>query len=171
MAARLPLVNGGSTSLSSALKNEQNMLERLSWARKNLEARDDLAAQCKQGLVQDLVASHFGISEKFTKTWCVVESVEEWLWGSFNWCIPIRINSGASGNKDRKVLLRCPMEYRLRDAMEEKLRCEAATYIWMQENCPEIPIPQLFAFGFPDGRHVRVPLLCSKCNRLTIGYQ
>lgn len=32
---------------------------------------------------------------------------------------------------------------------EEKLRCEAATYIWLQTKCPDIPIPRLFAVGFP----------------------
>ncbi|KAG7120734.1 hypothetical protein HYQ45_014778 [Verticillium longisporum] len=36
--------------------------------------------------------------------------------------------------------------------MDEKLRCEVATYIWIQEHCPDIPIPKLHAFGFTDGR-------------------
>jgi len=35
---------------------------------------------------------------------------------------------------------------------DEKLRCEAATYIWIQENYPDIPIPQLWGFAF-SGNH------------------
>ncbi|KAH8729162.1 hypothetical protein BGZ61DRAFT_529415 [Ilyonectria robusta] len=33
--------------------------------------------------------------------------------------------------------------------VDEKLRCEAATYIWLQQNCPDVPIPRLFGFGLP----------------------
>lgn len=35
--------------------------------------------------------------------------------------------------------------------MEEKLRTEIATYLWLEENCPDVPIPILHAFGLPDG--------------------
>ncbi|OAA42761.1 hypothetical protein NOR_04892 [Metarhizium rileyi] len=34
---------------------------------------------------------------------------------------------------------------------DEKLRTEIATYVWLEENCPDVPIPTLHAFGFPDG--------------------
>jgi hypothetical protein len=37
---------------------------------------------------------------------------------------------------------------------EEKLRIEAATYIWLRENCPDIPIPELLGFGLPGGHSV-----------------
>ncbi|TWU77001.1 hypothetical protein ED733_007536 [Metarhizium rileyi] len=37
---------------------------------------------------------------------------------------------------------------------DEKLRTEIATYVWLEENCPDVPIPTLHAFGFPDGFHV-----------------
>ncbi|KAG8426806.1 hypothetical protein J3459_007781 [Metarhizium acridum] len=39
--------------------------------------------------------------------------------------------------------------------VEEKLRTEIATYIWLRENCPDIPIPELHAFGLPDGSAVK----------------
>ncbi|UNI21350.1 hypothetical protein JDV02_007346 [Purpureocillium takamizusanense] len=32
---------------------------------------------------------------------------------------------------------------------DETLRCEAATYLWLQERCPDIPIPKLHGFGLP----------------------
>lgn len=38
---------------------------------------------------------------------------------------------------------------------EEKIRCEAATFIWIQENCPTVTIPHLWGFGLPDGKNVR----------------
>ncbi|KAK6385475.1 hypothetical protein LTS17_001043 [Exophiala oligosperma] len=37
--------------------------------------------------------------------------------------------------------------------MDEKVRSEAATYIWMQQNCPEIPIPYLWGFGIGNHLH------------------
>jgi hypothetical protein len=38
---------------------------------------------------------------------------------------------------------------------EEKILAEAATYIWIRENCPAIPIPYLWGFGLPDNSSVR----------------
>jgi hypothetical protein len=38
--------------------------------------------------------------------------------------------------------------------VDEKLRTEAATYIWLQSNCPNIPVPRLFGFGFPGTQSV-----------------
>ncbi|KMU75971.1 hypothetical protein CISG_05456 [Coccidioides immitis RMSCC 3703] len=35
--------------------------------------------------------------------------------------------------------------------VEEKVRSEAATYIWIGENCPDVPIPALRGFGLPGG--------------------
>jgi hypothetical protein len=39
--------------------------------------------------------------------------------------------------------------------VDEKIGYEVATYAWLQENCPDIPIPHLWGFGFTDGRKVR----------------
>ena len=38
--------------------------------------------------------------------------------------------------------------------VDEKVRSEAATCIWLQENCPDVPIPSLLGFGLPDGQCV-----------------
>lgn len=38
--------------------------------------------------------------------------------------------------------------------VDEELRFEVATYIWIHENCPTVPIPTLYGFGFPDGQTV-----------------
>jgi hypothetical protein len=41
----------------------------------------------------------------------------------------------------------------------EKQRCEVATYIWMCENCPDVPIPSLYGFAFPNGKAVGIPTI------------
>ncbi|KAH8710096.1 hypothetical protein GQ44DRAFT_626978, partial [Phaeosphaeriaceae sp. PMI808] len=40
---------------------------------------------------------------------------------------------------------------------EEKLRCEVAAYIWIESNCPDIPIPCLRGFGFRNGQSFSAP--------------
>ena len=42
---------------------------------------------------------------------------------------------------------------------DEKLRCEAAMYIYIQENCPDVPILKLWGFGFKNGSIVRLHLV------------
>ena len=56
-------------------------------------------------------------------------------------CIPIHVDKWS-----KRVLIRLPLPYKVGESpcpgnADEKLRCEAATFIWMRENCPEIPIP------------------------------
>jgi hypothetical protein len=75
----------------------------------------------------------------------------------YNVCIPVYI----SPPSDARVLVRIPLPYKVREAkypgnVDEKLRCEVASYIWIQENCPDVPIPRLFGCGFPDGHTVRL---------------
>lgn len=82
--------------------------------------------------------------------WSRVGVCEIWRSGSFNVAIPIRLSG------QRNVYLRLALPYRIgeREApgnTEEKLRTETATYLWLQENCPNVPTPVLHAFGLPDG--------------------
>ncbi|PWY68987.1 hypothetical protein BO94DRAFT_560856 [Aspergillus sclerotioniger CBS 115572] len=88
---------------------------------------------------------------------CRIGEVKEWISGSFNVCIPVYIE-GWSRNAPKRVLIRFPLPYRVGELQhpgnaEEKLRCEAATFICIQENCPSIPIPHLWGFGFAGGHH------------------
>lgn len=62
----------------------------------------------------------------------------------------------------KKVFVRLPLPYKVGEApypgnAEEKLRCEAATYIWIQNNCPDVPIPHLRGFGFSNGHSFSAP--------------
>lgn len=85
---------------------------------------------------------------------------EHWVWGSFIICLPIDIKSTlVTQSLPRQAILRLPLPFRCGEDyspgnVEEKLRCEAATYIWLQRKCPSIPTPKLLAVGFPSGESV-----------------
>lgn len=89
-----------------------------------------------------------------------MDDVENWHHGSFNLCVPVVVG----GWKQKKqpggrVLLRFPLPYRVGDAFrpgngDEKIRCEAGAYAWLQENCPDVPIPQLYGFSTSTGETV-----------------
>lgn len=49
-------------------------------------------------------------------------------------------------------------ETRYEGSIDEKLGGEVGAHVWVEENCPEIPSPQLFGFGFTDGRQVGIPI-------------
>ncbi|RDW68765.1 uncharacterized protein DSM5745_08525 [Aspergillus mulundensis] len=86
---------------------------------------------------------------------CRVGEVKDWISGSFNVCIPVDID-GQDGNASKRVLIRFPLPYKVGESQhpgnaDEKLRCEAATFIWIQQNCPSVPIPRLWGFAFAQG--------------------
>ncbi|PGH18438.1 hypothetical protein AJ79_00507 [Helicocarpus griseus UAMH5409] len=104
-------------------------------------------------LIQKIVGHHLGLHSLDI---CHVVDVEEWIHGSFNVCI--RIDVDAQGhNPARQLMIRFPLPYRIGESScpgnaDEKVRCEAGTYAWLQENCPTVPIPQLYGFGLSTGR-------------------
>lgn len=150
MPVTFPLLDGDNIGLSEALRKEVNVIQRIAWHSGAQAITADLERQSEQGHISSLVAHHFRMKE----TRCKVEPTNDWLWGAFNRCVPISIHGASTDTATSRVLLRVPMAHKLVGMVDEKMRCEVATYIWMQENCPEIPIPRLFAFGFPNGRHV-----------------
>lgn len=88
----------------------------------------------------------------------VAEEFREWVYGSFNACILVYIDDSVKFHT-KKVFIRFPLPYKVGELQhpgnaEEKLRCEVATYMWIQSNCPDVPIPCLRGFGFPGGRSV-----------------
>lgn len=153
MAAWLPLLGGRDTGFESARRSEENMIMRLTWHGQTLAAKDHLARQGARGLLSRLVAHHLEIRESLARERCAEEPVGSWLHGSFNLCVPVRVAGASTG----RVLLRCALAHRLSGMVDEKMRCEVATYVWMQENCPKIPMPRLFGLGLPGGPHVGPP--------------
>ena len=66
----------------------------------------------------------------------------EWIHGSFNYCVSATITCARnSSSLPRRVIIRFPLPYKVGEAfcpgnVDEKIRCEAATYIWLHQNCP-----------------------------------
>jgi len=106
--------------------------------------------------LEALISRHLGIPS----TSFVLLGQEHWVWGSFNICLPIDIKrSYQTSRLPRQAILRFPLPFRCGEDyspgnVEEKLRCEAATYIWLQHHRPSIPTPRLLAMGFPDAESV-----------------
>lgn len=105
-----------------------------------------------------LVALHLGLSKNEA---CHFGKHNEWIHGDFNLCIPIYIKDWKQKTGGR-VLFRVSLPYKGGESTgpgnsDEKIRTKAAAYLWVQERCPEIPIPYLWGFGFPGGQSVSRP--------------
>ncbi|OJK01949.1 hypothetical protein ASPACDRAFT_50737 [Aspergillus aculeatus ATCC 16872] len=92
---------------------------------------------------------------------CFVGEVKEWIHGSFNVCIPVRIESRTK-QSPKCVMIRFPLPYKVGETLnpgnvDEKLCCEAATFICIRQQQLDIPIPRLWGFGFPGGQTFNIP--------------
>jgi hypothetical protein len=151
MPAALELDNGKHITYESALREDVNIINEATY----LGARRQLFQKLwdQRARIQDIVRHHLRLRDEDA---CIVEAENQWIRGSFNVCIPVEVRS-AGFNKN--LIFRCPMPHKLAEAkypgsINEKLSCEVGTYVWMQDRCPDIPIPQLYGFGFSDNRHV-----------------
>ena len=152
----LPLLHGKMT-LAEALDEEDNILFPLAYS----SQREDFLFwiyEHRQDF-KDLISLHLGLATSET---CRFGEFREWKHGSFNVCIPVYIVNWRV-NPGKRVLLRLPLPYKVGETTcpgnaNEKLRAEAAAFIWIRDNCPDVPIPFLWGFGFPSGQSVH-PLL------------
>ncbi|EEP77962.1 predicted protein [Uncinocarpus reesii 1704] len=133
----------GDISLERALEKEENMIVRLQWPKDKLAFRDYL--DDSHHSIQQIVSHHLGLSRSHL---CQISHHSDWIYGGFNVCIPVAVTDSRSR---RRFMLRCPLPYQLGSDIEEKLRCEAATFEYIRENCPDIPIPYLWGVGLPSG--------------------
>lgn len=136
-------------TLAEAREDEDDILQQLAYPQQRIELCLSLLDREDEFL--DRVAFHLDIDRKR----CTLSPLEEWLHGSFNFSIPIYVNWRGR----TRVILRVPLPYKVGESrypgnIDEKLRCEAATYIHLHENCPDVPIPKLWGFGFTDGSTV-----------------
>lgn len=146
MSATLSLLRRRIT-LNEALEHDDNLLVQLEYPRRQHEFWSYLEARKNE--IEAAVSFHLRL------THCRVAEVDAWVAGSYNVCIPVYIGPPS----DTRVLVRIPLPYKVGEEqfpgnVEEKLRCEVASYIWIQENCPDVPIPTLFGFGLSNGRTV-----------------
>lgn len=102
-----------------------------------------------------LLARHLGIPT----TQFRLSDESEWISGGFNICLPIHIDNSQKSGLPRKVIIRFGLPFNCGEtfrpgSIDEKLRSEAATYLWLQGHCPSIPITQLLGMGFPGSQSV-----------------
>ncbi|KAG8667739.1 hypothetical protein FPOAC2_12928 [Fusarium poae] len=110
-------------------------------------ARFKLELWKKRESIAALIKHHLRLDADDT---CTVLARKEWMQGIFNICVLVEV---AVGNTNKKLILRCPIPPHAgqpSSTVDEKVGCEVATYIWMQQYCSDIRIPHLFAFGFTD---------------------
>lgn len=147
----LPLLRGRKISLEDALGSDANVLDQLKWPDEMLEFCYYLYTNLSE--LGNIVSRHLGIPASDLR----FGDFKEWRHGSFNTCIPIHISNHPK--LPRQVIIRFPQPFKVGEAfdpgnVDEKLRAEAATYIWLRRNCPAIPIPRLFAIGLPGTQSV-----------------
>ena len=125
----LPLLHGAVT-LSQALGDEDNMLFRLEYRQKRFDFYVRVHTHREE--FQAIIARHLGLRSRDS---CELSEVKQWKHGSFNLCIPGSTSDGGA-YAGKRVLLRLPLPYKIAETLfprnaDEKIRTEAATYIWM----------------------------------------
>ncbi|CEJ59477.1 hypothetical protein PMG11_08102 [Penicillium brasilianum] len=153
--ATLPLLRG-TTTFQSAVEQEEDMLLDLDYPEQRIDFFVSLYSS--RADIAEIASYHLGLSASDT---CQLAEVNEWIHGSFNVCIPLYV-SRRNQRPERCALIRFPLPYKVGESkmpgnVDEKLRCEAATFIWMQEHCPEISIPRLWGFGLVGGQSFTKP--------------
>lgn len=147
----------GPITLSAAIAKSRDVLHALQYPHQKGEFYDCMESH--RPLLCDIVAHHLR-----TKSSDVTVSPQEyWRHGSFNLCIPVHIDPSARPTVPQFVMLRFPLPYRVGEAQnpgnsDEKLNSEAATYAWLREYCPSVPIPQLHGFGLSTNLRVCAPV-------------
>ena len=151
MTRTLQLADRAPISYDSALDTESNIVEEV----KLFHLTKDLYSNIREqrDVIAALTKHHLGLQDTDT---CTVVNTEKWLRGCYNVCVPVVV---VSGTTSFQVIFRIPMPHKLAEAQcpgttDEKVRCEVGTYIYMQENCPDVRIPFLYGFGFSTHRHV-----------------
>ncbi|EEP76403.1 predicted protein [Uncinocarpus reesii 1704] len=172
MNPRKELLDDGFVTLSEAQGAVNDMTIQLQYVTKMELFFKQLLARKKD--IESLVASHCGLSN--TELVRMADPIgpdkkKAWPRGCFNVCIPIEINN-VGLNLPAKLAFRVPLPFMLGEEHfpgneEEKVRTEAATYIWIKENCPDVPIPKLWGFGLPGGRSFFLPPAVSLWQRCT----
>lgn len=153
----------GFITLSGAEDEEEDMRVELQYTEKRGEFYAEI--QKKQKDIRSVVASHCGLANPDLVH--VPDIFDEkkvlWIHGSFNVCIPVSIKQPGRSLPAR-MAFRVPLPYKAGEDFypgncEEKLRSETATYIWIDKNSPDVPIPTLRGFGVPGGLSVSAGIL------------
>ncbi|QSS59765.1 hypothetical protein I7I51_04561 [Histoplasma capsulatum] len=164
---------------SEARKEETtNILQELTYVTLAASFRDHI--EKKSATIKAIVAHHLYLTPASCRV--NISDRSEWLNGSFNLCVPVSIQN-QNQKSSRRVLMRFPLPYKVAGPNngDEKIRCEAATYAWLNQECPNIPTTCLRGFGLSTGQRIlslfRCPAPCqymkhqtSAPDELGIGY-
>jgi hypothetical protein len=140
----------GKITYSAAADQEQNVLQQLTYWQKREEFIAYLLQHTQE--IEGIVSCYLRL--KGTER-CHLSPCEDWIHGSFNICLPVYIDNWRKRTGGR-VMIRFPLPYKIGQSnypgnADEKVRCEAATYAWIRENCPDVAIPYLWGFAFAGG--------------------
>ncbi|KAM3555890.1 hypothetical protein ARSEF4850_005792 [Beauveria asiatica] len=132
-----------SDALTDAIDKEENVLFSMRYP--------ELQKQFYASILEQTVELEDMICRLLQVQTCKIHrQPKAWRHGSFNVAIIVWLPSG------KTAYLRLPFSHRIGERpfpgnLDEKIRTETATYLWLQEHCPDVPIPTLYAFGLPDG--------------------
>ncbi|PQK09127.1 hypothetical protein BB8028_0001g11980 [Beauveria bassiana] len=134
--------NRAPKSLAAAAESEDDELASLRYPIYARQLFD--AIEAKRTALEDMICKLLRVQT------CRIVPPQIWLSGSFNVAIMVRLPQG------KNAYLRLPLQHRIGEGpfpgnVDEKIRTETATYLWLQEHCPDVPIPTLYAFGLPNG--------------------
>ena len=120
----------GEITLDAFLEEEQDMLRRLIYPNKRIDFLAYLLDHSAE--IEAVVSYHLGL--KGNKS-CCLTSLDDWIHGSFNMCIPVYVQKWKN-LLEKRVMIRFPLLYKIDGEefsgnAEEKLRYKVATYIWV----------------------------------------
>ncbi|KAG9250229.1 uncharacterized protein F5Z01DRAFT_640481 [Emericellopsis atlantica] len=146
------LHHGRWISITSAGEEESNIILAIRHRRAANKFRQWLWNQRED--IAALVRSHLHLPKDDANYAFEVIPTEYWRQGGFNMCVLVVAMVG--GRATSRFVFRCPLPHKLAESqypgtMDEKIRCEVASYVWMQEHCRDVRIPALHSFGFSDG--------------------
>ncbi|KAM3499047.1 hypothetical protein MY10362_007675 [Beauveria mimosiformis] len=124
-----------SDALANAIDKEENVLFSMRYP--------ELQKQFYASILEQTVELEDMICRLLQVQTCKIHrQPRAWRHGSFNVAIIVWLPSG------KTAYLRLPFSHRIGERpfpgnLEEKIRTETATYLWLQEHCPDVPIPTL----------------------------
>ncbi|QKX62018.1 uncharacterized protein TRUGW13939_09174 [Talaromyces rugulosus] len=137
---------------SLAKEREVNILHQLGYF--DQQCRFFSRLDDRREWIKSVIAHHLGFR---STNICHVAKTEDWFRGSFNVCIPVTIDNWTDRRQPgHRVMLRFPLPYRVGEDFrpgngDEKIQCEAGAYAWLEQNCPDVPIPRLYGFALSTG--------------------
>ena len=140
-------------TFTDTINKEHDMLQHLNYWQKMLNFLTYLQQHTSK--IEAAVSHHMGLDGLGQ---CQLTTSVEWMYESFNICLPVKILSQA-GLVNKKVIIRFLLPYKTDKTKhfgnsDEKLWCEAANYMWIQSNCPDVTILKLWGFAFSNGHKV-----------------